>query len=151
VEPLFTRDDLENHIGKARLDLCLSDQPMGEASEESVAILIDNATRFCRGKIGAVFELSTLDADTAGDLKRLALDVARAYLAERAPESLRLDPAKIFDRVTKELKQLRIGESTLGTQAAPEPAANHGGEVTSGDPEDPCPKEHFALSGTGDY
>lgn len=149
--PLITAADVRAHISAPRLLLALDDSNTGVVDEAALALLIDDATTYCRGKIGPVFEMATLNATTAGDLRRIALDVVRAYLAERHPEVFRYDSEKIFKRCDKHLEQIRMGMASLGTEAPPEPAANHGGEVTSGDPENPEPQEHFALSGTGSF
>jgi hypothetical protein len=150
-DPLFTLDELTARIGGTKLRRALDDWGAGTPDADGVAIIQADCATWVRGKIGPVTDLATLDDTTAGDLKRIALDVARAYLCEYAPEVMRQDAAKIFERAAKDIKMIRMGEASLGTEAAPEPLKNHGGEVTSGDIDDPCPKEHFALDGTGDF
>lgn len=144
AEPLFTREELEARISPRTLGRCLDDSGSGEASDDAINLLIADATSWCRGKIGPVFQLAELDSDTAGDLKRIAIDVARAYLAERCPEVMRIDAAKVFTRCATDIKAIRVGEASLGTEAAPEPAANHGARVSSGDPNSPEPKPRFS-------
>lgn len=149
--PLITKEDLEARISPEFLSYVLDDSGTGDADEDAVSLVIADATTWVRGKIGPVFDLGTLNADTAGDLKRIALDVAHAYLAQRHPNIMQVDSSKIFDRCSRDIKAIRMGEASLGTEGTPEPAANQGGDVTSGDVNCPEPQDHFALSGTGDF
>lgn len=151
AEPLITRDDVSARISPVLLKRCLDDTGQGDADNAAVDVLLDDVSTWIRGKIGPIAELSTLSAETAGDLKRIACDVFRAYLCERHPEVMRQDASKIFERCAREIKMIRLGEASLGTEAPPEVLANNGGTVTSGDPDDPCPREQFALNGTGDF
>lgn len=145
AEPLFTRAELEARVSPTVLARCLDDSGQGDADQDAFTVLRDDCTTWVRGKLGPVFQLATLNADTAGDVKRIAMDVARAYLCERHPEMMRQDAAKIFERCAKDIKAIRLGESSLGTEAPPEPAANHGARVTSGNPDDPdCIPRRFS-------
>lgn len=145
AEPIFTRDELEARVSPILLNRCLNDSGQGVADERAFQVLLDDCTSWCRGKIGPVFDLGTLSEASAGDLKRIAMDVARAYLCERHPEVMRQDAAKIFERCAKDIKAIRMGEASLGTEAPPEPAANHGARITSGNPDQPgCVPRRFS-------
>ena len=151
---LITPGDVYSRISKTRVDRCLNDAGLGSSDSDAMNGLLEDVSTWIRGKVGPITELSALDAATAGDLKRIALDLARAYLCERAPEVMRQDAKPIFERCAKDIKAIRIGEASIGTEVPPDPMANHGGEVTSGDindPDYPEPKAHFALDGTGDF
>ena len=137
LELLFTAEELYSRISKSRVSECLNDSGSGEADEDAVTQLITDCTLWVRGKIGPVAELSTLTATTAGDLKRIALDVARAYLCERAPEVMRQSSKDIFERCARDIKMIRIGEASPGTEVPPDPLANNGASVTSGNPAEP--------------
>lgn len=144
-DPLFTREELESRVGKITVNRVLSQGGGEEADEDAVDLVIADANTWIRGKLGPVFDFSTLDDTNAGDLKRIALDVARAYLCERHPEVMRQDASKIFDRCAKDIKAIRMGEANLGTGAAPDPAANHGATSVSGNPDDPdCIPRRFS-------
>ena len=57
----------------------------------------------------------------------------------------------LLDRARQELKDLRNGVTRLDVEGTPEPAANQGGEVLSGNPDAPDPPPAMFLNGTCDF
>jgi len=133
---LITAENVYARISKARVDRCLNDSGSGEASQDAMETLLEDVTSWLRGNIGPVADLSVLDEQSAGDLRRIGVDRFKAYLCERAPEVMRQDAKAIFDRTDREIKKIRIGEASLGTEQPPEPLENNDARISSGNPND---------------
>ena len=102
--------------------------------------------------LGPVYDVAILSAVQQNAVVRLVKDVCQAYAAQRHPEFMRgVDGYKAMAQAEKELENLRKGLTNLGTKDPPEPAANQGGDVDSGDPNDQTPRDKLFLDGTGDY
>jgi hypothetical protein len=102
--------------------------------------------------LGNVYDVDLIDAQQQYEVVRLTKDVCRAYAAQRYPEFMRgADGFALMKQAERELETLRLGMTNLGTKAPPEPAANQGGEVLSGDPCNPEPPPQFAVNGTDFY
>lgn len=148
--PLITRAQLEARYSKTVVDRVFDDANDGEADNDSVQQILLDASSRVRGKIGPVVDLNAIDPLVATEVQRIALDVAGAYLAMRHPELLRRDGFKILEQADKELSEIRLGKSDLGTEAGPE-LQNHGVPVVSGNPDNPnCFPKRFS-DGWGDF
>lgn len=154
ADPIVTKAQLIARLGQVQYDRVFDDNNDGLGDKLPEAQLRADASDRVRGKLGPTYNPDLLTEETAatvGELRRIVLDNAVAMAAQRRPTILKVDADVLFKRADKDLDDLRKQLANLGTNAAPEPAANVGCTVTSGDPDDPCPKEHFALDGTGDF
>jgi phage gp36-like protein len=149
--PLVAKQDLERRLGADFVRRVFDQDNDGATDKPSVDALCADASSKVRGGLGLVYDLDSFDPVVATELKRIALDAALAMLARDYPGAYQREWTSLMEQVDRDIEKVRKGIANLGTKQAPEPAANHGGDVTSGDPNDPCPKEHFALNGTGDF
>lgn len=149
--PLVTPSDVKTRIGSKTADRYFDHNGDGLGDGPSLLSICADASSKVRGALGLVYDLDNFDPAIAPELKRLALDAAIAMTARDHQGAVPRNWVELMEQVDRDLAQVRKGMANLGTKQPPDPAANHGGEVTSGDPDDPCPKEHFALNGTGDF
>lgn len=149
--PLVTAQNLRDRLGDDVVVRFFDHNSDSAADPPALASICADASSKVRGALGLVYDLDNFDPTIATELKRLALDAAIAMTARDFPAAVARNWIELMDQVDRDLAAVRKGMANLGTKQAPEPAANHGGDVTSGDPNDPCPKEHFALNGTGDF
>ncbi len=147
---LVDQAQLEDRIGAATLNRIYSDgSEDGVARIDAINSLIRDGSSKVLGFIGSVYDVDLIDEAKQAEIVRLTLDSCQAYAAMRHPEFMRsVDGYKMMIQVDKDLEKLRKGLTNLGTTGAPEPAANQGGEVLSGNPDDPCPPPQFAINGT---
>lgn len=151
ADPIITKDQLIARLGLIQFGRVFDDNNDSAADKLPEEQLRRDASGMVRGGIGLVFDVALLTTDLSDNLTRVTLDVAEAMATKRRPTILKGDWVEMMKSARLDIQELRKGIQNLGITGAPEPAANHGGEVTSGDPNDPCPKEHFALNGTGDF
>jgi hypothetical protein len=152
--PFITKAQLEKRLSSIIVKRIYDDDNDGVADTDPLDQLCMDASSKVRGKLGPVYNPDLLDSATVDEIRRITLDQAHAMAAQRFPEVLRIDGFRLMEQADKDLKALRIGDANLGVNGSPEPAANVGGTVTSGDindPDYPEPKEHFALDGTGSF
>lgn len=149
LEPLFNNDQLIARIGQSVVTKIFDDNDDGNPDDAPLDQLAADAASKVRGALGPVYAAAMLVSGPATELRRIALDVAHAMAAIRHPGFIKIDGFMMMKQADADLKQVRLTMANLGTDDAPEPAANNGGDVLSGDPNDPCPKDQFALNGTG--
>jgi hypothetical protein len=106
----------------------------GIADANAVTQLIRDGSAKVLGYIGPVYNVDLIDPLSQAEVVRLTLDVCQAYAAQRHPEILRVEGYKMMAQAEKDLKQLREGLTNLGITGVPEPAANQGARVLSGNP-----------------
>jgi phage gp36-like protein len=144
-EPLITKAQLEARLSRVLVQRIFDDNDDGVADNDPVTALIRDASSKVRGRLGPVYNPETLDENTVDEVIRITLDVATAYAAQRHPEIVQYDWEALMKQSDADLKMLRLGEANLGTNASPpEPAANHGGMVSSGNPNRPTPRRRFS-------
>jgi hypothetical protein len=146
---LVTQAQLEDRVGASTLNRVYSDgSDDGTARIDAIDSLRRDGSSKVLGFIGLVYSVDLIE-ETQAEIVRLTLDVCQAYIAQRHPEFMRgLDGYKMMTQAETELERLRKGLTNLGISGSPEPAANQGGEVLSGDPDNPCPPPQFAINGT---
>lgn len=149
--PLFTQGQLEARLSKTTVTRIFDDDNDASADSDPIAGLIRDATSKVRAWLGPTYDLDQIDPTKQDEVVRLALDVASAMAAQRHPEYVRIDGYKMMEQAERDLTTLRKGLTNLGIKTAPEPAANQGGEVESGDPDFPDIKPKFFIDGTGDF
>jgi hypothetical protein len=133
---LVSQAQLEDRIGAATLNRIYSDgSDDGIARIDAIDSLRRDGSSKVLGFIGLVYDVDLIDEANQAEIVRLALDACHAYAAMRHPEFMRgVDGYKMMQQVDKDLKALREGMTNLGIKDPPEPAANHGVRVLSGDP-----------------
>lgn len=132
--------DLEARLSARVIREILDDDASGAADAANITRVIADAESYCEGFIRGNYDLTTIRAlGTAApnELKRLCIDVATAYLWDRHPEYVRAHGDKLLERARRDLIDLRNGVTRFDVTGTPEPAANQGGVVRSGDPEQP--------------
>jgi len=127
------------------------DDDDGTPDPAAIAMLIDDASsyvlEFYYGNHKGV-DISALDVPKA--LRRMALDVAHAYLAIRHAEYVRADGYKMMERIDKELGRMRDAYTRIA-DAPPDPPHNAGGAVgVIGDDAMPETPEGF-FDNMGDW
>ena len=149
VAPLFSQEQLEARLSATTVRRIYDDNNDGATDTDPIIQLQKDASSKVRGTLGPVYDPDKLDPATLDEVVRLALDVAQAMAAQRHPEYVRIDGFKLMKQAIDELALLREGMSNLGTNAAPEPAANQGGDVDSDNPDEDEPEPKLFLGGTG--
>lgn len=143
---LVTRPQLEARVSARVVRQVLDDNNDGEADTDPIQGILRDASSYVLEAYYGTFD--EVPEEVPAALERLAKDAAQAYLAIRHPEYVRYDGFKMFERIDRELDRLVEGKRRTG-EAPPDPASNHGGDVLSGDPDEPEPPPPFFLRGTG--
>jgi phage gp36-like protein len=116
--------------------------------------VISDAESYVEGFLRGTYDLTALRAMGTGcpnEVKRLCLDVATAMMWERHPEYIRADGESLLARAREDLRDLRMGITRLDVTGTPENAANQGGIVESGDPDDTEPPDAVFMNGLGNW
>jgi hypothetical protein len=124
VVRLIDPDQLAKRIGKAVLDRIFDDDNAGFADPDVVLQFCEDASSMVRGGLPKDYDLDAITADAAStnaiELRRITLDCAHAMAAIRHPGALKIDGFALMERVDIALKNIRLGQATLGTKTAPE-------------------------------
>lgn len=128
----ITQADIEARVSADVFRRCYDDDNNATADAAPVAGLIADAEGYVEGFLRGVYSLATVRAAPPHEVKRYCLDVAVAYMRERFPSLVRVDGASIFERVTRELTELRTQPRRLDVDGSPEPGANQGGVIYPG-------------------
>lgn len=124
----ITIADIEARIGKQTVIAICDDDNDGEPDYGVLEGVIRDATGYVNGFLRGIYPIP-LPEPIPDEVKRLTLDVAQGYLANRHAEYVRYDGGKLLEQARKELMDLRTGKTRLDVMGAPEPAANQGGKV----------------------
>lgn len=138
AEPIITKAQLIARLGQTQFERVFDDNNDGAPDKLSEEQLRKDASGMVRGGIGLVFDVSALNADISDQLTRVVLDVAEAMATKRRPTILKGDWTALMKDARESIKELRTGIANLGITGAPEPAANHGVRVASGNPAAPA-------------
>lgn len=131
---LFTQAELESFVGTDTVRRILDDNRDGTADANPVASIISDASAHVLSAYYQTYD--EVPATVPPRLKTLAKHAGKGYLAIRHPEYVRFDGYKILEYVDKQLNELVAGNRRIG-ETPPDPAANQGGEVYSGNPDYP--------------
>jgi len=135
---LVTQAQVEDRIGKLTVQRLFDESNGGEAEIGVVEALIRDGSSKVLGALGPVYDVDLIDPLQQAEVVRLTLDVCQAYAAQRYPEFMRgIDGFALMKQAQGDLKLLREGMSNLGIKEPPEPAANQGVKISSGDPDQP--------------
>lgn len=142
----ITLSDLEDRITQAVVTQILDDNVDGTPDENPLLRVIADSESYVEGFLRGNYDLTVIRAlgtSAPNEVKRLCLDVAVAYLYDRHPEYIRADGMKLMESARRDLLELRKGITRLDVVGSPEPAANQGGVVRSGDPDEIAPVDKF--------
>jgi phage gp36-like protein len=145
---LFDEAALRARVGATRLKEAIDEDNDGVMDADALAAIIQDASSYVLEAYYVTFEAVPEAGHIPAGLRRLALDAAVAYLAQRAPEVFRIDWERLFKWVDREVTKLKQGERKVGA-APPDAAANHGGEALTNDPYSCDPPQIFFVNGTG--
>ena len=137
ADPIVSKEQLIARLGQVQFDWVFDDNNDGVGDKLSQEQLRKDASGMVRGGIGLVFDVDKLTPDQSDELTRITLDVCEAMAAKRRPTILKLDWVELMKDARKSIEMLREGIANLGSKDPPEPAANHGVRITSGNPDDP--------------
>lgn len=149
--PLVTAADLRARLGADTVTRCFDHNSDSAADIPALDSICNDASSKVRGALGLVFDLDGFDPTIATELKRLALDAAIAMTARDFPAAVTRNWVELMDQVDRDLAAVRKGMANLGTKQTPEPAANHGVRVTSGNPLDPSNLPPKMSDNWGDF
>lgn len=125
--PYLTKAQLVARVSQTTVDRVLDDSGSGQADGDAVTQVLADASNFVRAGCGFVFDIDSLVAANpveAGELIRIGLDVAHAYLADRHPEILKMGTKWVeakLKRAREELALVRQGKSNVAMPNAPTP------------------------------
>jgi len=129
----ITQALLERRFSVAAIRRAYDDNNDGAADSDAVSQLIQDAEAMFEGYCRGIYDLAALRTAKPNEAIRLCLDCANFMAAQRFPRALNKDWTQIEASVTAQLKGLRRGDTRLDIMGSPEPAANQGGYVSSGD------------------
>jgi phage gp36-like protein len=142
----IVRHDVENRVSPQVVREIFDDDTDGEPDKGAVERAIADAESRVESYLRKTGYLETLRVVAADDrdnvpneVKRLCLDLVEARMWERFPEYVRADGAKLYDRVTDELRDLARGITRLDDIDTVEPTRQVTVEARSGDSDDPTP------------
>jgi phage gp36-like protein len=132
--PYIDQEDLSNRISANTVRRIYDDSNVGQAEDNAVQRLIEDSSAKVAGSLRGQYDLGALEASTPNEVKRITLDVAQAYAAQRHPEIVRQPWKELMDAANFDLKQLREGKTRLDVVGTPEPpsTAEFGAAVASG-------------------
>lgn len=135
--PLVTRLNVERRLGAAFVRRVFDHNTDGATDGPSLDDMLADASSKIRGALGLVFDIDNFDPAIATELRRLALEAFLAMLARDHQGAYPKDWVALMEQVDGDIEKVRKGIANLGTKQQPEPAANHGVRIASGNPDDP--------------
>ena len=143
---------------KARLSAAVvaqiyDDNNDGTEDTDPIARLTADATAWVKSWVYPIYQANMPFLEPfEPEIVRTALDAVEWMAAKRHPEYVRRNWVELKESNRQDLIDLRnrlraIGSNPSGTP--PEPAANEGGHIRSGDPLLPTVKEKWFSDGTG--
>jgi len=124
----ITITDLEARLGANAVRAFLDDDNDSAADTAAINQIIADAESKVNGYARGIYTIP-FTAPIPVEVKRLALDVAHAYMAMRHPEYVHGNWKELMDHADAQLRDLRNGKTRLDVMTTPEPAANQGGTV----------------------
>lgn len=150
----ISQGDLEDRIGAEVLIQIADDNADGavDTTDTALARIVKDAESYVEGFLAPIYSLTALRALGTGapnEVLRLCLDVAEAFAIKRHPEYIRGDWKAKLEFARRDLLDIRTQKTQLDITTSPEPAANVGGVVRSGDPDDTDTADKVFLDGMG--
>ena len=125
---------VENRLSSAVVRRIYDDDNVGFVGSTAhndgpIVQLIKDSESMFEGYCKANYSLSSLRTAKPPESVRLCLDCAEALAAKRFPRAFGREWLPLLTAVRQELVDLRTGKTRLDVDAAPEPAANAGGDL----------------------
>lgn len=149
--PYWVLQDLKDRLGDETVLKILDDNRDGTPDPTPLARLQADSTSYVDGFLRPVYDIDAVHASPPNEVVRLALDVAEWMCAKRWPRYVSGDWKEKRDHTRSELLDLRNGKTRLDVAGSPEPAANEGAEVVSGNPNSPVVPCKVFADGLGDF
>lgn len=146
--PYVTVEELRARIGGDLLDRALDDDDDGQADVAVMQEVIADASAKVAGTLRGNYDLGVVAENTPREVKRLTLELATCYIAQRHPEVVRFDWEPRMKQVNTDLKAIRSGENRLDAAGPPEPSANQGGDYF---PDPMTNGVRVFIDGMGDF
>lgn len=131
-----TQAMLEDRMSATVIRRVYDDMNVGGSSDSCVKQIITDGEAMFEGYCRGIYDLTALRAAKPNEAVRLALDCVEVLTIKRFPRAANRDWQPMLEALRKELASLRKGETRLDIIGPPEPAANQGGYVSSGDTTD---------------
>lgn len=147
--PYIAKVDIVNRLSPQVVQQIYDDQETGSAADAAVSALCADASSKVAGYLRGIYDLDDVANNPPHEVIRLSLDVATAYASQRFPSYVKRDWEKLMKQAEGDLDKLRMGKTRLDVKLTPEPAANEGGLVVSGDINNPDTKDLLFTNGTG--
>ncbi len=131
---------IERRLSAAVVRRVYDDENTGavtSATTDPLGQLIVDAEALFEGYCRGIYDLTALRAAKPPEAIRLCLDIVDFLAAKRFPRAVNRDWTVLEASVRDELKDLRKGLTRLDVMGTPEPAANQGGYISSGDVNSP--------------
>jgi hypothetical protein len=122
ADPLVTKAHIEGRVGADTLRRILDYNNDGATDPAAVLRFCEDATSKIRGALGPWYDTATstaANADTATELRRIAIDAVLAMIARDFPNSSGWDWISRMEQVDRDLKMIRNGRADLGGGVAP--------------------------------
>ena len=153
----FIIDDLRRAVGRELTLRFLDDNADGEEDEEAIQYLQDAVDTQLDMRLGRLYPVATLRANTPPTVRTIATDLALAMMGERRPEFDGQDGKSQFwmrgKRAMDLLVSIQKGDANLDIDANPaQPGNVFGGvRVPSSADTKPLVTDGFIRNGSGDF
>jgi len=153
----FLLDDLRRAVGRDLTLRFLDDNGDGEEDEEAIQYLQDAVDSQIEVRLGRLYSVDTLRANTPPTIRAIGTDLALAMMGERRPEFDGADGKSQFwmrgKRATDLLISIQKGDARLDIDANPAKPGNvfGGVRVPSSAETKPLITDGFIRNGSGDF
>jgi hypothetical protein len=131
---------VERRLSKAVVRRVYDDNNLGVVIPDEyspVVLLVRDSESMFEGYCRGIYDLNALRAAKPPEAVRLCLDCSEYLAAKRFPRAVNRSWVELEKSVRDELMNLRKGLTRFDVIGTPEPAANQGGYVSSGDVNSP--------------
>ena len=111
--PYITKADLESRVSSTEVRRILDDDSDGSADANPITRVLEDSSAKVAGYLRGIYDLDTIAANPPNEVKRLTLDVAVAYLAQRHPERVRRDWVELMKLVAPSFMGIHSSNSLL--------------------------------------
>lgn len=143
--------DLEARISSAIVVALFDEDLDGQVDEAPIAMLQADCDSYVEGALRPVYDLDAVRLAPPHEVKRLSLDCAVMYCAQRHPKYMNRDWERLKASLDKDLDAIRVGKRRLDVVGTPEPGANNGGTVVPGRDDETEAPRMWDWGGTGDF
>jgi hypothetical protein len=144
--------DLTDRLGEETIREIFDDDRDGTPDQGPIERLQKDSDSKVDSYLRPIYDLALIKANPPNEVRRLSLDIACVLAKMRWPSFVRgIDADVLLKMAEKDLEKLRRSETRLDTMTSPDPPANVGGFVGSGDADypDDIPPMMFNTGGGG--